>query len=57
MLDSKERIASIELDEGTIIRRAPEVERERAIAIADIIAGNSFAPSCDNPGRNSGGYS
>lgn len=50
MLDSKERIASIELDEGTIIRRAPEVERERAIAIADIIAGNSFAPSCVREG-------
>lgn len=50
LLDIKERIASIELDEGTIIKRAPEVERERAIAIADILAGNSFAPYCVQEG-------
>ena len=45
MLDSKERIRAIELDEGSIIKRAPEVERERATAIADLLDNNSFAPT------------
>lgn len=50
MLDSKERISTIKLDEGSIIKRAPEVERERKIAIADLLASNSFAPYCVQEG-------
>jgi len=40
-----ERIAAITLDEKTVVRRAPEIEHERAIAIFDLIEGNSFAPA------------
>lgn len=50
MLDSKERITRIELDESSIIKRAPEVERERATAIADLLDSNSFAPTCVQAG-------
>lgn len=40
----KERIAAIALDEGTIIRRTPEIDHERAIALADLLDTNTFAP-------------
>lgn len=49
-LDTKERIASITLDDASIIRRAADVERERATAIADLLASNSFAPYCVQAG-------
>ncbi len=39
-----ERIVAITLDEKTVVRRAPEIEHERAVAIFDLIEGNSFAP-------------
>lgn len=38
------RISRILLDESAIIRRAPEIEHERAVAIADLQADNYFAP-------------
>jgi uncharacterized protein (UPF0262 family) len=39
----KNRLISITLDEGSIGRGGPEQEHERAIAIFDLLEGNSFA--------------
>ncbi len=44
------RIIHIQLDERTAVRRRPEVEHERAIAIYDLLEENSFAPEGDNSG-------
>lgn len=33
------------LDERTVVRRSPEIEHERAVAIFDLIEENSFAPA------------
>lgn len=38
------RIVSLELDEKTVLRRSPEIEHERAVAIYDILEENRFAP-------------
>ena len=38
------RIMDIALDEQTILSRSGEVERERLVAIHDLLAGNHFAP-------------
>ena len=48
-----ERIVKVALDERTVVRRSPEVEHERAVAIFDLIEDNSFAPN----GANAGPYS
>lgn len=45
MADMAPRIAEIALDERTVIRRSPEIERERATAIADLVHDNHFAPA------------
>ena len=42
---SEQWIAKIFLDEATILRRSPEVEQERAVAIYDLLEHNHFAPS------------
>jgi uncharacterized protein (UPF0262 family) len=42
--DPRQRIAKIELDERTVVRRNPDVEHERAVAIFDLLEENSFAP-------------
>jgi uncharacterized protein (UPF0262 family) len=39
------RIAAITLDEHSVVRRSPEIESERAAAIADLLQDNSFAPA------------
>ena len=39
-----QRLIHVELDERTMVRRQPEVEHERAIAIYDLIEENHFAP-------------
>jgi uncharacterized protein (UPF0262 family) len=39
------RIASITLDEGSIIKRAPPVEHERSVAISDLLEDNVFSPA------------
>lgn len=36
------RIARVTLDERSVVRRSPEVEHERAVAIYDLIEDNSF---------------
>ena len=38
------RIIEIKLDERTIIRRSEDVEREREVAIVDLLENNHFAP-------------
>jgi uncharacterized protein (UPF0262 family) len=44
------RIAKITLDERLVVRRSPEVEHERAVAIFDLIEENNFAPAAGYPG-------
>jgi uncharacterized protein (UPF0262 family) len=44
------RIAEITLDERTVIRRSPEVEHERAGAIADLLSDNRFRLSSGRAG-------
>lgn len=39
-----QRIAQITLDEHTVVRRNPDIEHERKVAISDLLAENSFAP-------------
>src|SRR5687768_17664130 len=39
------RILDIELDERTIIRRSEDIERERQVAIFDLLEANSFQPA------------
>jgi uncharacterized protein (UPF0262 family) len=41
---SETRIASITLDERSVVRRSPEIESERNAAIADLLHENHFAP-------------
>lgn len=38
------RIATITLDEKSVVRRSPEIESERNAAITDLLHQNSFAP-------------
>ena len=45
MGDPRHRIVKIELDERTVVRRNPDVEHERAVAIFDLLEENSFAPA------------
>lgn len=40
-----QHICKIDLDDASIIRRTPEVEHERAVAIADLLEGNHFRPT------------
>jgi len=37
------RIAGITLDERTVVRRSPDIEHERAVAIFDLLEENHFA--------------
>jgi uncharacterized protein (UPF0262 family) len=48
--DSTRRIAKVALDEHSVVRRSPEIEHERAVAIYDLIEENSFAPIGDDGG-------
>jgi len=47
---SASRIAEIVLDEHSVLRRAPQIEREREIAVNDLLADNHFAPVGSNGG-------
>lgn len=38
------RIAGITLDEHTVVRRSPDIEHERAVAIFDLLEENRFEP-------------
>jgi uncharacterized protein (UPF0262 family) len=48
--DARRRICKVTLDERTVVRRSPEVEHERAVAIFDLIEESHFAPVGDVPG-------
>jgi len=39
-----DKIVKLSLDERTIIRRSPEIEHERAIALFDLLEENQFSP-------------
>jgi uncharacterized protein (UPF0262 family) len=39
---AKHRIASLELDQKSIVRWSPQVEHERSVAIFDLLEGNFF---------------
>ena len=39
------RIAGITLDERTVVRRSPDIEHERAVAIFDLLEENHFVPA------------
>ena len=41
---SNQRLIDIQLDEKSVVRRSPEVEHERAVAIFDLLEENLFAP-------------
>lgn len=47
MRESTERIADLTLDERTVVRRNPDIEHERAVAIYDLLENNHFAPVGD----------
>lgn len=47
---NRRRIIDISLDERTVVRRSPDVEHERAVAIYDLIDENFFAPAGDDGG-------
>ncbi len=42
-----QHLVSVHLDEKTVVRRKPEVEHERAVAIYDLLEQNHFAPTGD----------
>jgi uncharacterized protein (UPF0262 family) len=48
--DRNHRLSRIQLDEKTLVRRTPEVEHERAIAIYDLLEENHFRPVGDYQG-------
>jgi uncharacterized protein (UPF0262 family) len=50
--DSRHRIVKIDLDERSVVRRNPDVEHERAVAIFDLLEENHFEPA----GESSGPY-
>jgi uncharacterized protein (UPF0262 family) len=50
MAESEQRIAKITLDERTVIRRNADIEHERAVAIADLLEENRFAPASGRAG-------
>jgi uncharacterized protein (UPF0262 family) len=39
------RVTGITLDERTVVRRSPDIEHERAVAIFDLLEENRFAPA------------
>jgi uncharacterized protein (UPF0262 family) len=49
-LPGSPRIVNVTLDEHTVVRRSPEVEHERAVAIFDLLEDNYFAPLGDDRG-------
>jgi uncharacterized protein (UPF0262 family) len=46
----KWRIVGITLDEHTVVRRSPDIEHERAVAIFDLLEENHFAPASGRGG-------
>jgi len=46
----RRRIVEVSLDERTMVRRSPDVEHERAVAIYDLTEDNYFLPLGDDSG-------
>jgi uncharacterized protein (UPF0262 family) len=46
----RERLTNVTLDDSAVIRRSPEVEHERAVAIYDLLEDNTFRPVGDYGG-------
>ncbi len=46
----RRRIVELSLDEHTVVRRSPDVEHERAVAIYDLLEENYFVPVGDEQG-------
>jgi uncharacterized protein (UPF0262 family) len=44
------RLVNISLDERTVVRRSPDVEHERAVAMFDLLEDNHFALAGDHSG-------
>jgi len=44
------RLIDVQLVEKTLVRRGPEAEHERKVAIFDLLEGNHFAPAGEHPG-------
>lgn len=45
MSEKSGRVSEIILDEHSVVRRSPDIEHERAVAIYDLLEENSFAPT------------
>jgi uncharacterized protein (UPF0262 family) len=50
------RIIDVTLDERTILSRSEDIERERQVAIADLLQGNHFAPQRQHADDYAGPY-
>lgn len=50
MSERRRRIVKIDLDERSVVRRSPDVEHERTVAIFDLLDDNHFAPIGDDGG-------
>ena len=49
-MTADQRLQEIKLDERTLIRRSPDAEQERKVAIYDLLQDNVFAPAGDAAG-------
>jgi len=49
-LEKTSRLIDIQLVEKTAVRRRPEAEHERKVAIFDLIEANHFVPAVEHPG-------
>ena len=49
-MSDRKKIAHIELDERTVVRRSADIEHERAVAIFDLLEENFFAPKSEADG-------
>ena len=47
---STEKIIDVKLDEKSVVRRSADIEKERAIAIYDLLQENYFCPDSDATG-------
>ncbi len=50
MAERQARLVKLSLDEKSVVRRSPEVEHERAVAIYDLLEENSFDPAGEHSG-------
>ncbi|MBT3397102.1 MAG: UPF0262 family protein, partial [Alphaproteobacteria bacterium] len=49
-MTADQRLQEVVLDERTLVRRSPDVEQERKVAIYDLLRENVFSPVADAPG-------